>query len=274
VPVGFIEDFFSILRESYDDKDCVIKFDAVVKWLDVRKDHLKRLLEQHFEEKYDYIIEKVKIKNKNGNGANWVDLIHITPDCFKSLCMLSQTSKAKEVRKYFLSIEKLVVKYNKYIQEILEKKIGIIKKNQKPKVDVKSGVIYISEAQNNDDDILKYKIGKTTNTKKRNNVYNTGNANDIEPLFILEVDDIEQVEKCMKNLLKKYQYRKRKEIYEVDINIIRHACTVCDELTNGFTKYINKQKTKKETTEMNKKFKKIKTTDNSLIIEFKKMNNK
>jgi phage anti-repressor protein len=270
VPIGFIEDFFDISKESYDDAECIIKFDVVVKWLDVRKDNLKAILIEHFEEKYDYTIEKVKIKNKNGNGANWVDLIHITPDCFKSLCMLSQTAKAKEVRKYFLSIEKLVIKYNKYIQETLEKKIGIIKKNQKPKIDIKSGVIYISEAQNNDDDLIKYKIGKTINIKNRNNTYNSGNAHDIEPLFILEVDHIDQVEKCIKNLLKKYQYRKKKEIYEVNIDIIRHACAVCNEFTQGFTKYINNQKTKKEITEMNKKFKKIKITENSLIIEFKK----
>jgi len=67
----------------------------------------------------------------------------------------------------------------------------------------------------------------------------------------LEVDDIDQVEKCIKNLLKKYQYRKKKEIYEVNIDIIRHACAVCNEFTRGFTKYINNHKTKKEITEMN-----------------------
>ena len=35
-------------------------------------------------------------------------------------------------------------------------------------------------------------------------VYNTGNANNIEPLFVMKVDDINMVEGCIKNIAKEY----------------------------------------------------------------------
>lgn len=44
VPDEFITDFFNIANELYYDNVLSINFDIVVKWLDVRKDHLKRLL--------------------------------------------------------------------------------------------------------------------------------------------------------------------------------------------------------------------------------------
>jgi len=33
------------------------------------------------------------------------DMILITPNCLKELCMISQTKKAKEVRKYFIEMD-------------------------------------------------------------------------------------------------------------------------------------------------------------------------
>ncbi len=55
--------------------------------------------------------------------------------------MISQTSKAKVVRKYFL--EKIVKKYYLLIEEKLFKEIGLLKENQKNIKYKKGGVIYI-----------------------------------------------------------------------------------------------------------------------------------
>ena len=38
-----------------------------------------------------------------------------------------------------------------------------------------------------------FKLENTNHMKKRLRVYNTGNANNIEPLFIIKVDDIDMV---------------------------------------------------------------------------------
>jgi phage anti-repressor protein len=55
----------------------------------------------------------------------------ITPDCMKRMCMLSASAKSEEVRTYFIKIEKLVDKYKQVIIDDLNKKIGILEKNQK-----------------------------------------------------------------------------------------------------------------------------------------------
>ena len=175
VPNGFIEDFFDIAKEGYNDEDLNIDFNVVVKWLSVQKAHLKRVLIHHFIESKDFKITKRKQINKIGPGTNYIEDILITPDCFKGLCMLSQTERAKQVRQYYLAIEKLIKKYHHYIQEQLYSKINVLENNQKPKVNIEEGIIYFFKALNQlnvddeKDDI--YKIGKTKNKKNRFAVY-------------------------------------------------------------------------------------------------------
>jgi phage anti-repressor protein len=253
VPNEFINDFFRISKESYEDNEFKIDIEIIAKWLNIRKDNLKRILIKNFNEGVDYIIEKKKFLRDKKSGSTYKDIILLTPDCFKELCMLSSTPKAKEVRLYYLQIEKLIRKYNKKIQDDLYKKIGILKKNQKPTISKKSGVIYILEAFDTDKENL-HKIGKTSDLKKRLEQYNSGLANKKEPLFILEVDDIDKTEKCVKNLVKHYQYRKYKEIYEIQLDLLKGALCECDDLINGFKKLEGKYKKK----EINQKFKTLK----------------
>ena len=210
IPHNFIIDFYIISKEEYTDNDLVIEFEKVYKWLDVNKGDLKKVLVKHFDLDYDYSIEKIKKKQINSRGATIYEKILITPNCFKELCMVSNTKKAKEVRKYFIEMEKLIKKYYELIKEEMYKKIGILETNQKPKTEIKGGIIYILRALNSDTTL--YKLGKTEDLKKRLNTYNTGNANDIEPLFILPVNDVDNVETCIKKICKLYKYRKYKEV--------------------------------------------------------------
>jgi phage anti-repressor protein len=250
VPNGFIDDFFSISKESYNDKDFTINFEIVIKWLKTRKDNLKKILVSNFEEDYDYILNKIINRNRK-IGANSKEILYLTPDCFKELCMISQTAKAKEVRKYYLSLEKLMRKYHEKIEQDLYKELGLLKKNQKPKTQTKKGVIYILKALNSSANV--YKIGRTKNLNNRLKNYNSGNANDIEPVFIMETNDIDKVEDCIKILVKDFQYRKFKEVYEIDINILKSAAFRCDELVVGFRKHFegkNKKISSKKIKEM------------------------
>lgn len=181
----------------------------------------------------------------------------LTPDTFKELCMLSRTEKAKSVRKYFLEIEKLIKKYHEVIKEKLYKQVGLLENNQKPKVDIKGGVIYIFEALNTD--LSLYKIGKSENIKNRLNTYNSGNANDIKILFIIQINDINSVESCVKHAMKKYQYRKYKEIYQVDIDVIKEIVTRCDVFVDQLKKFT-------ETKDGVKNLKRMKNTNNKLFM--------
>ena len=230
IDIDFITDFFIIAKEEYMDNEIIIDFSHVTKWLNVRKDSLKRILIENFEDNFDYTIEKKKKKQINSKGATIYENISITPNCLKEICMISQTAKAKEVRKYFIKMEKLVKRYFEIIKEQMYKKIGILETNLKPKTKIVGGVVYILKALNTD--ITLYKLGKTKGLKHRLNTYNSGNANDVEPLFILPVNDIDSVETCVKKSCKKHQYRKYKEVYEIDINVLKEVMIDCNDFVN------------------------------------------
>ena len=71
-------------------------------------------------------------------------------------------------------------------------------------------------------------------------------ANDLEIVFQYETDNIDQVESCIKSYMKRSQYRKYKEIYQVDLNIIKRAIKDCDGKINEYNadiiKFNKKQK--------------------------------
>lgn len=240
MPKSFISDFYKIAEEKYDDNDIVIDFDVVVKWLNIRKDNLKKILVDNFNVGSDYTLEVKKIIKKDG-GATRKNIIFITSDCFKTLCMISQAKNAKLVRKYFLEMEKLVRQYHKEIQEKIKKELDLVKANQKPKnKNPIKGKVYVFEALNTKDTL--YKLGMSDDLEKRLKTYNTGLANDLVILFELEVDDIEVVESCAKLYLKKYQYRKRREVYDVNLEIISGMLERCDVFTEATEKFFESHK--------------------------------
>jgi len=141
--------------------------------------------------------------------------------------MQSRTKKAVEVREYFYALEELIDKYKNYIIEGLKDKIEKLENNQKPKVNPSKGVIYIIQTS---DDMTLYKIGKTQNLKNRLLKYNIDKKDDIIPIYIYESEDIDAVEKCIKAFMKKYQYRKYKEVYQVNIDIIKQFINKCGDI--------------------------------------------
>jgi hypothetical protein len=92
LPDAFVNDFYNIANddENNNDYDTIINFDIVVKWLNNTKSNLKRMLIENFKKNIDFVIEKINFKNKNNRG-NHVNVIKITPICFKKLCMMSKT---------------------------------------------------------------------------------------------------------------------------------------------------------------------------------------
>jgi hypothetical protein len=148
------------------------------------------------------------------------------------------------------------------------KKIGILENNQKPKINIKSGVIYILESLNTD--VTLYKLGKSKDLKNRLNTYNSGNANDVIPLFILPVDDIDSVESCVKKACKKNQYRKYKEVYQIDIELLKEIMEDCNEFTKKLAKKIQSSESKRD---FNKKISRMKKKLNNYFILISKNEN-
>ena len=84
-----------------------------------------RLVEKHtFEDGFDYVTIKFDPNTSEGrrkiglNNGSLVDTYLVTLDMAKEVCMMQDTELGKSVRKYFITAEKVAVKYAK--QELMQ----------------------------------------------------------------------------------------------------------------------------------------------------------
>ena len=235
----FIEDFYEIIREDYFDVSdkFLINSNTLQEWLHItsRQDFHDTIKRSYIKDK-DYIITK---SNKKGIGKNNEKNYMLTPDCAKMILQSTKSKKGIEVRKYFIEIEKMLYKYKDIIIKNLNDEIDKLRENQKPKKEVKKSVLYIFQALNTE--LTLYKIGKTKNIKNRLKSYNSNLANDLKIVREFETDNIDLVETCIKTLMKHAQYRKYKEIYEVNLEIIEKLMKQCDSNINLIKSITNKK---------------------------------
>jgi len=95
------------------------------------------------------------------------------------------------------------------------------------------GCVYVFKVLNGAYDNL-YKLGKTKDLQKRLNTYNTSLADDLEVIFVYTTDNVDELEECVKMKMKNYQYRKYKEIYKVNIDIVKEIIDKCDKFNLSF----------------------------------------
>ena len=219
---NFIDDFFS-LYNSKDKYNFSINIDIIAKWFEIRKDNIKKTLTESYIKNIDYKRVKGELNGMKGKPK---ETILLTPKCFKLMAMQSKTKKAIQVREYYYELEQVIDQYKEYIIKGLEEKIKKLENNQKPKINSSKGIIYILETA---DDLGHYKVGKTINLKKRLSQYNGDKKDNIIPLYVYETDNIDEVERCVKSYAKQYQYRKYKEVYKADINMLKDLINDCGE---------------------------------------------
>ena len=226
IPNQFLDDFYKIFNHiNLNSNEINIDLDNVIKWLNIQKHGAKTTLLKSYKKNIDYQIKKV-IKKK-GTGGQKREIITITVNCFKKICQLTKSKKGNEVREYFIQVESLLNKYKDYIIEGMQEKIIKLEKNQKPKINPEKGVIYIFKTPNSIENSL-YKIGRSKDLKKRLQSHQSPLSHDIDILFYYESDNIIEIENCIKTLIKKYQYRKYKEVYKINIDIIKSLINQCD----------------------------------------------
>ena len=63
-------------------------------------------------------------------------------------------------------------------------------------------------------------------------------------LFIFETKDITEIESCVIAQIKQYRYKKRKDFYEIDINLLKYIINSCNQLTLKFKNKIDKSNNK------------------------------
>jgi phage anti-repressor protein len=242
----FIEDFHNIVKEDYFEKyyDFLIDSEILRKWLKISiKQDFVNTIKKSYKINVDYKLEK--IKKSEGSGGHNREVITLTPEATKKICLLTKSKVGNDVRQYFIDIELAFYKFKNHIIESLNNKIKQLENNQKPKINSTKGLIYVFRALNTENATL-YKIGRTVNSKKRFNSHNSPLANDLEIIMTYETDNVEQLEKCVKTMIKKAQYRKYKEIYEVNIDIIKNVIKDCDVKLNEINNMIDKKNKKQK----------------------------
>ena len=244
----FLDDFYNIIREDYIEKYSEFLIDSEILriWLQINSRRaFNDTIKRSYKKNIDYKLEKIK-KSKGSGGQNF-EVITLTPEASKKICLSTNSKIGSKVQQYFLDLEIILYKYKNYIIDGMNTKIIQLENNQKPKINPKKGIIYVFRALNTE--LTLYKLGKAISSKNRFKSHNSPMANDIEILFQYETDNIDQVELCVKAYMKKAQYRKYKEVYRVDLNILKKIITDCDakikEINNEIIKS-NKKNTKKQ----------------------------
>lgn len=145
--------------------------------------------------------------------------------------MLSKTPKAAEVRAYFVAVEASLFKYREDIIENLSRRIGVLERNQRAKSSKsgkpKEGVIYVLRASETMDSV--YKIGRTTDLSTRLRSHGSPLADSLDVVYIYKTRCLKKTEACLKMMLKERQYRKYKEVYQVDLELLKEVLAMCDQ---------------------------------------------
>jgi len=236
----FLDDFYDIIKEDYIERyyDFLIDSEILREWLDInnRRD-FNDTIKRSYRKNIDYKIETKKVTN--GSGGHNFQVITLTPEAAKKICLSTNSKMGPKVQQYFLDLEFILYKYKNYIIDGMDRKIKQLENNQKPKINSDKKIIYVFQVLNTD--LTLYKLGKTINQRTRFDSYNSGLANDIKLLFQYETENIDQVEACVKSKIKLAKYRKYKEVYEISLKLLKQVIKECDGEIQKVNKSIIKE---------------------------------
>ena len=102
-------DFIKFYADNVTNVGYKINLEKIGLYLEVKKENLKRLLENNFKKNKDYIIEQKIQGHGKGKGGNNKKNIMLTYECSKLLCMTAKTKKAEIYRNYYIKLDKLII---------------------------------------------------------------------------------------------------------------------------------------------------------------------
>jgi phage anti-repressor protein len=105
----FVKHFGLYAGYGENSEDFVIDLDEVWEWMGFsKKSNAKRFLVKEFSEMIDYEVI---------TGGQNKERVMLNIDTFKNMCMLSNSKKGKEIRTYYIKMEKVFFKYLKQKHE-------------------------------------------------------------------------------------------------------------------------------------------------------------
>jgi phage anti-repressor protein/predicted GIY-YIG superfamily endonuclease len=230
---AFIDSFLSIYDPDTIQTDFVVKISIVSQWLKSSKKTLIHTLTTSYKKGIDFTVVKIPKADTRKYGNNNREYL-LTPDCFKRLCMRSRSPRAEEVRTYFIQLESLLVRYKSVLVKGMNAEIKQMERALKPKDPADSaGYIYVLKASPERDSV--FKIGRTKDLNKRLATYSTGTVDGVDVVFKFRTDSHKKTEACVKLMLKEYQLRKYKEVFECNLDMIKEVIQKCDD-TAAYTR--------------------------------------
>ena len=238
---AFVDDFFGQVDPTAPDDEHTVDLEFVASWLGVRKGNLLKTLRASYAPGADFVVSK-PVPSK-GRGRNTRRQVMLTPDCFKTLCMQSKSPQSDRVRAYFIAVEKTLFRYRSEIIEGMQRRIEQLERNQRPLDDYlkRTGVVYVIRAGEKvtaarlgrlPDLPERVKLGYSGDFARRLQSHGSARADALEVLYVYKTDNMVAVEACAKGALKGKIYRKHKEVYEADLNVIKHVIESCGSLVS------------------------------------------
>lgn len=226
VPENFVDELFEFYNENTLPTDFVVNVDHVAKWLQASKRELTKTLRASYKLNIDY--KKTKTVTSKSNN---VVIYTLTPECFKMMCMASAAKNGRAVRQYFIEVEAMYIKYRQQLVDGIRLDNERLLRNQRPaNVDTKAGYIYVFKAS---EQLNLHRIGRSSNLKRRITEHQSSQADDIDVLYRFKTDDIVFVENCIHKALKDKRYRKYKEVFEADIDMIKMLLNKCSGIIDA-----------------------------------------
>ena len=124
----FIQSFYAYMN-YHPTNDFPINLEHVFKMIGfANKSNAKRTLKHNFTENEDYksifiprdenklevlLLRTEEQKKEDNRGGHNKDDIMLNVDTFKNLCMIAKTDKGKEIRKYYIKMEEIIIEYTK-----------------------------------------------------------------------------------------------------------------------------------------------------------------
>jgi len=119
----FIEDFYTIIKEDYIERynEFLIDSEILRKWLNISNRQIfNDTIKRSYIKNVDYKI--ITQKKSKGQGGHNFQVITLTPEASKKICLSTKSNKGPEVRQYFIDLEFALYKYKDYIIDGMNKK--------------------------------------------------------------------------------------------------------------------------------------------------------
>lgn len=236
---NFITDFFGFQKKTLYNKyePFTIDLDDIAFWLEARKTTLKETLILHYSKNIDYIIVKnpqqVILLQYAKHGGHNKQLVLLTPDCFKMLCMRSKTKKADKIREYYIELEKLIDKYKDIIIEEKNKKIKLLENDLKKDVHPLGNYSYIIQEKDELNQTF-FRIGQSGDLKSRIANHNSSSIHKKIISFKIKTDNKLQFESCLRSCMFNFRYKKNKDYYIIPNEKVKEAIKVCKNIVKNF----------------------------------------